>query len=94
MMTTPTTGAVAGSSAARASQSSPGASAGDPTGRPLVEQWRDLQERYLRTAASIDRELSAEHGLGLSDFEVLDLIAENDNPDAPCRMKDLSKISR
>ncbi|SDS60530.1 MarR family winged helix-turn-helix transcriptional regulator [Microlunatus soli] len=67
-----------------------GGAAGEAT---LVGRWRDLQERYLTTAASIERGLNSEHGLGLSDFEVLDLIAENDDPDSPCRMKDLSKIS-
>lgn len=67
-----------------------GSAAGEAS---LVGRWREMQERYLTTAASIERGLSTEHGLGLSDFEVLDLIAENDDADSPCRMKDLSKLS-
>jgi DNA-binding MarR family transcriptional regulator len=59
----------------------------------LVGQWRDLQDRYLRTAAAIERELSTQHGIGLSEFEVLDLIAEIDDPKEPCRMKDLGSVS-
>jgi DNA-binding MarR family transcriptional regulator len=59
----------------------------------LVGQWRDLQDRYLRTAAAIERELNAQHKIGLSEFEVLDLIAEIDDPEEPCRMKDLGSIS-
>jgi DNA-binding MarR family transcriptional regulator len=59
----------------------------------LVGQWRDLQDRYLKTAAAIERELNARHGIGLSEFETLDLIAEIDDPASPCRMKDLGTIS-
>ncbi|HEY9290503.1 MAG TPA: MarR family transcriptional regulator [Microlunatus sp.] len=59
----------------------------------LVDQWRDLQERYLKTSAVIERELSSQYGIGLSDFEVLDLIAELDDAENPCRMKNLSKLS-
>lgn len=59
----------------------------------LVAQWRDLQGRYLTTASTIDRELSSEHGIGLSEFEVLDLVAESEQPDHPCRMKDLGSVS-
>lgn len=59
----------------------------------LVGQWRDLQGRYLKTSALIDRRLTAEHQVGLSEFEVLDLIAEIDDPDKRCRMKELGSIS-
>ncbi|QDP94942.1 MarR family transcriptional regulator [Microlunatus elymi] len=59
----------------------------------LVDQWRDLQERYLKTSATIERELGSRYGIGLSDFEVLDLIAELDDPSNPCRMKNLSQLS-
>ena len=59
----------------------------------LVNQWRDLQERYLKTSAVIERELTSQYGIGLSDFEVLDLIAELDDAEHPCRMKNLSTVA-
>lgn len=59
----------------------------------LVEQWRDLQGRYLKMSTELDRRLTSEHHIGLSEFEVLDLIAEIDVPSSPCRMKDLGSVS-
>ncbi|MFE0628224.1 MarR family winged helix-turn-helix transcriptional regulator [Streptomyces sp. NPDC058864] len=45
----------------------------------LVERWREVLSLHARTACELDRELNP-HGLGASDFEVLDLLAEG-NPD-------------
>jgi DNA-binding MarR family transcriptional regulator len=59
----------------------------------LVEQWRDLQGRYLKTSAAIERELSANHDIGLSEFEILDLVAEMEDPSSPCRMKELGTLT-
>jgi DNA-binding MarR family transcriptional regulator len=59
----------------------------------LVEQWRDLQCRYLKTSAAIERELSANHDIGLSEFEILDLVAEIEDPSSPCRMKELGTLT-
>lgn len=59
----------------------------------LVERWRELQGTYLRTSMAIDRALTAEFGIGLSEFEVLDLVWEAQDPDQPCRMKDLSHLT-
>ncbi|MFJ3956232.1 MarR family winged helix-turn-helix transcriptional regulator [Arthrobacter sp. NPDC090010] len=58
---------------------------------PLVEQWRSVQNCYLKTSNVLDRELSAHFGIGLNDFETLDLLAEYG--DAECRMKDLTQVS-
>jgi len=58
----------------------------------LVEQWRDLQARYLRTSMTLERELSARFGIGLSEYEVLDLVCDTDAP-TECRMKDLSQLT-
>ncbi|WP_420031962.1 MarR family winged helix-turn-helix transcriptional regulator [Streptomyces sp. cg28] len=41
----------------------------------LVEQWRDILSLHARTMCELDRELHR-HGLGASDFEVLDVLAE------------------
>lgn len=59
----------------------------------LVERWRELQGTYLRTSMAIDRALTSEYGIGLSEFEVLDLLFEGQEPDQPCRMKDLSQLT-
>ena len=54
----------------------------------LVEQWRAIQCAYLKTSNALDRELSARHGIGLNEFETLDLLAEHSAEG--CRMKDLT----
>ncbi|MEU9954658.1 MarR family transcriptional regulator [Streptomyces sp. NPDC050982] len=41
---------------------------------PLEDQWRDILSVHARTMCEIDRELHP-HGLGASDFEVLDILA-------------------
>ncbi|MGW3663135.1 MarR family winged helix-turn-helix transcriptional regulator [Streptomyces sp. NPDC005141] len=41
----------------------------------LVDQWRDILAVHARTLCELDRELHR-HGLGASDFEVLDVLAE------------------
>jgi DNA-binding MarR family transcriptional regulator len=42
----------------------------------LVERWRDVLALHARTQCEIDRALH-EHGLCASDFEVLDILAQN-----------------
>jgi DNA-binding MarR family transcriptional regulator len=41
----------------------------------LEAEWRDLLARHARTVCALDRELEANHGLGMSEFEVLDRLA-------------------
>jgi DNA-binding MarR family transcriptional regulator len=41
----------------------------------LVDQWRDILAVHARTMCELDRELHR-HGLGASDFEVLDVLAD------------------
>ncbi|GGT51231.1 MarR family winged helix-turn-helix transcriptional regulator [Streptomyces purpureus] len=43
--------------------------------RALVQEWRDVLALHARTMCELDRELHR-HGLGASDFEVLDVLAE------------------
>ncbi|MFD9904321.1 MarR family winged helix-turn-helix transcriptional regulator [Streptomyces sp. NPDC059063] len=47
----------------------------------LVKQWRDILAVHARTLCELDRELHP-HGLGASDFEVLDLLASDASADA------------
>ncbi|WAU81524.1 MarR family transcriptional regulator [Streptomyces sp. Qhu-G9] len=42
----------------------------------LEDQWRDILSVHARTMCEIDRELHP-HGLGASDFEVLDILASS-----------------
>ncbi|MEV7340989.1 MarR family transcriptional regulator [Streptomyces sp. NPDC093544] len=47
----------------------------------LVNQWRDILAVHARTLCELDRELHR-HGLGASDFEVLDVLAGSAAPDS------------
>jgi DNA-binding MarR family transcriptional regulator len=47
-------------------------------GDPLVDEWRDLLSRHARTTCALDRELEAQHGLGMSEYEVLERLASAD----------------
>ncbi|MDH2416202.1 MarR family transcriptional regulator [Nocardioides sp. CER19] len=55
----------------------------------LVGEWRTLLDRHAAVSCALERELHERHGLGLSEFEVLDRLV-----DANCgsyRMHDLAK---
>ncbi|WP_274555254.1 MarR family transcriptional regulator [Streptomyces spiramyceticus] len=43
--------------------------------RALVDEWRGILALHASTLCELDRELH-QHGLGASDFEVLDVLAE------------------
>ncbi|MET9397660.1 MarR family transcriptional regulator [Kitasatospora sp. NPDC002965] len=47
-----------------------------PAEAGLVVQWRDLLARQAQTACLLDRELGEKHGLGMSEFEVLERLVE------------------
>ncbi|WP_371478029.1 MarR family winged helix-turn-helix transcriptional regulator [Kitasatospora sp. NBC_00315] len=51
-------------------------------GEALVADWRDLLARHAAAACALDRELGELHGLGMSEFEVLERLAEDE--DAAC----------
>ncbi|WP_405884788.1 MarR family transcriptional regulator [Streptomyces sp. NBC_01136] len=57
----------------------------------LVDQWRDILVVHARTLCEIDRALH-QHGLGASDFEVLDVLADGAAPDGGCsyRVQEIS----
>ena len=54
----------------------------------LVESWHELLERHSRTMSALERRLEREHGLGVSEYEVLERLATAET-DA-CRMQELS----
>jgi DNA-binding MarR family transcriptional regulator len=53
----------------------------------VVEAWREQQKAYQATASKLDRTLEHEFDLGLSEFEILDLVSEAN--DDKCQMRDL-----
>jgi DNA-binding MarR family transcriptional regulator len=54
----------------------------------LVAEWRDLLARHARTWCALERELGRRHQLGVSEFEVLERLAEN--PRQGSRVQDLA----
>jgi DNA-binding MarR family transcriptional regulator len=44
----------------------------------LVESWRALADRHARITYALERVLQDEHGLGVSEFEVLERLATPD----------------
>ncbi|MEV5518229.1 MarR family transcriptional regulator [Streptomyces flaveolus] len=58
-------------------------------GARLEERWREILSIHARTMCEIDRVLHP-HGLGASDFEVLDiLVAEAPEEGSQCRVQNL-----
>jgi DNA-binding MarR family transcriptional regulator len=55
----------------------------------IVGAWREMQARHAAVCSALDRELGDRHGLGISDFEVLDRLAEN--PSCEWRAQDLAE---
>jgi DNA-binding MarR family transcriptional regulator len=46
-----------------------------PATRDLSGEWRDLLDRHARVTCALEHALESEHGLGVSEFEVLDRLA-------------------
>jgi DNA-binding MarR family transcriptional regulator len=55
----------------------------------LVEVWRDLLDRHARTTSSLERRLQHDHGLGVSEYEVLERLAGG--PAEERRMQELAE---
>jgi DNA-binding MarR family transcriptional regulator len=55
----------------------------------LVSNWRSLLEQHARVTCALEKALG-EHGLGVSEFEVLDELASQ--PQSECRMQALSDV--
>lgn len=54
----------------------------------LVEAWRDILDRHARVICALERRLD-EHGLGVSEFEVLERLATSNKGDQ--RMQELAE---
>ena len=55
----------------------------------LVESWRALADRHARVTCALERALQDEHGLGVSEFEVMERLAAPDKDQH--RMQDLAE---
>jgi DNA-binding MarR family transcriptional regulator len=55
----------------------------------LVGAWRELLERHARTTSALERRLQHEHGLGVSEYEVLERLAGSDKDER--RMQELAE---
>jgi DNA-binding MarR family transcriptional regulator len=45
---------------------------------PVVATWRSITASHAAACAALEHELGARHGLGVSEFEVLERLAESD----------------
>src|SRR4029450_9886153 len=57
----------------------------------IVDAWHDLLDRHARSVSALERALEHEHGLGVSEYEVLERLAANDP--ANSRMQELAEAA-
>jgi DNA-binding MarR family transcriptional regulator len=60
-----------------------------PTETDLAGAWSEVLRRHARISCALERELQSEHGLGVSEFEVLEWLSEREC--GPCRMQELAE---
>jgi DNA-binding MarR family transcriptional regulator len=60
-----------------------------PEQAPLVSAWRDVLECHARVSCALEKALQREHGLGASEFDVLERLATTDKDH--CRMQELAE---
>jgi DNA-binding MarR family transcriptional regulator len=54
----------------------------------LVGAWRELAGRHARVVSALERSLAERHGLGVTEFEVLERLASTEGDQ--CRMQELT----
>jgi DNA-binding MarR family transcriptional regulator len=59
--------------------------------RELVAGWRELLERHARVTGAVERALQSEHGLGVTEFEVLEWLAISADDKDQRRMLELAE---
>lgn len=60
-----------------------------PSDIDLADAWSETLRRHARVSCALERELQVRHGLGVSEFEVLEWLAVHGKDD--CRMQELSE---
>ena len=53
----------------------------EPALEPVVTAWRAIAASHAAACAALEREMGKRHGLGVSEFEVLDRLAESGRSD-------------
>jgi DNA-binding MarR family transcriptional regulator len=61
-----------------------------PEDDDLAEEWHDVMARYHRTSCALESALMGEHGLTVSEFEILQQVARAE-ADCSVRMHDLAE---
>src|SRR5882672_6813408 len=54
----------------------------------LVGAWRQLADRHARVVSALERSLAEAHGIGVTEFEVLEGLATSEGDQ--CRMQELT----
>jgi DNA-binding MarR family transcriptional regulator len=62
----------------------------DADSASLVKTWRGVALCHAKVSGALDKALEREHGIGLSEFEVLERLATSDDKDGR-RMQDLAE---
>ena len=60
-----------------------------PADTDIADAWSETLRRHARVSCALERELQTQHGLGVSEFEVLEWLAQHGRDD--CRMQELSE---
>lgn len=55
----------------------------------IVDVWHELLDRYARSVSALERALEHEHGLGVSEYAVLERLASSERSDL--RMQELAE---
>lgn len=58
-----------------------------------MDEWRALLDRHAKVSCALEKSLQHEHGIGLSEFEILDRLVEatdSSTHEDSCRMSDLA----
>jgi DNA-binding MarR family transcriptional regulator len=58
--------------------------------RAVVDEWREVLAQYAHVWGALDRELGDNHGLGASEFEVLERLAESPDDCPGMRVQELA----
>lgn len=58
----------------------------------VVDEWREVLARYADVWSALDRELGENHGLGASEFEVLERLSEGPDDCPGMRVQELADL--
>ena len=62
--------------------------ASSPAKGAVVDEWRSLLDRHAKVSCALEKTLQSEHGIGLSEFEILDRLVDANQ--GSYRMSDLT----